>query len=404
MLLAGVARAQTEFRPGPDGRWAPASPAPEPGSDGAVMQEARRLLAEGRASRAEDLLDEWLDLNERSENPFLAEAYLLRGNAKLAQDDEWDALYDYETVIRQFPGSEAYVEAVQREVEIGKAYLDGRRKKFWGLFRIENAEPEGEELLIRAQQRLPQSALAEDAGVTLADWYYRERDLPMAAEMYDILLRNYPQSRFREHAMQRRIFSNIARFKGPRYNAQPLIEARVFIEDYARRFPTEAARAGLSDALVSRLDESAAAQMLETARWYLKREDDVSARFTLRRLLRNHPGTVAAARAEAMMRERGWITDVVPAGGVPGDGQPTQAGAEGVTPITPDGDERGLPRDGAVTPRPEPTTPTAVPSPPTPPGPTNPSAGPGGGTSPAPGGVRPPGGSSSGRSSSGGGR
>jgi hypothetical protein len=46
--------------------------------------------------------------------------------------------------------------------------------------------------------------------------------------------------------------------------------------------------------------------MLETANWYMTRKDEVSARFTLRRLLVKHPQTVAAQRAIEIMNARGW--------------------------------------------------------------------------------------------------
>ena len=65
----------------------------------------------------------------------------------------------------------------------------------------------------------------------------------------------------------------------------------------------------MSDALAARLDESIAAQKLEKARWYFKQGDDVSARFTLNRLRRSHPRTVAATIAYDLLLERGWVKD-----------------------------------------------------------------------------------------------
>ena len=106
--------------------------------------------------------------------------------------------------------------------------------------------------------------------------------------------------------MQRRVFANIARFKGPEYDTSGLIEAQYLIQDFAKRYPAEAERIGMNDALVARLDESAGAQMLEIAKWYVVRRDDVSAKLTIRRLFRKHPQTVAARQAAAMCRERGW--------------------------------------------------------------------------------------------------
>lgn len=281
------------------------SQAPEAGSDADVIGRAREMIAQGREAMAESLLDGWIERNERTDNPWLAHAYLARGDARRLRDREVPALEDYEEIIKNFPGSDAYVTAIVRELDIGLAYLNGLRKKFLGM-RIEPAERAGEEILIRVCQRLPKSRIAEEALMMLGDYYYRVRDMRMAADAYEIFLRLFPQSEMRQRAMQRRVYANIARFKGPAYDASGLREARFLIEDYKARYPQSAERDGLDEALIARLDESAAVQMLETAQWYLRRKDPVAARLTVSRLLRRHPQTVAAIRAQEMIDEYGW--------------------------------------------------------------------------------------------------
>lgn len=293
---------------GADGRWVQGA-APEPGSDAAVLAEARSLIAADKPGKAFKIIDRWLDAHETSQNPLLAQAYLLRADARTANGNEYKALFDYETVINDFPSDSAFVDAVARELEIGQRYLHGLRRKWFGLARLEGAKPLGTELLMRVQERLPGSRLAETAAIELADFFYREGELELAAQMYDILLRNFPQTEYRVHATERRIYSNIGQFKGPKYSAAGLVESRALIDEYRSRFPVESQESGIGDALVARIDHSAAAQMLTTSRWYLKRGDAVSARFTLKRLIRKHPSTAAAAEAMALLREHGWIDD-----------------------------------------------------------------------------------------------
>lgn len=298
----------TEFRLDDGGQWVEAA-RPAPGTDAAVIAHARELIASGRPGQAKEVLDDWIDKNKRSGSSWLAQAYLLRGDARTADGDEFKALYDYEEVVRSFPGTEEFVRAVERELDIAVRYVNGMKRKLWG-FRVARANEIGEELLIRVHERLPGSRLGERAIIELADYYYRARELKLASQVYELFIENYPQSQYRKKAMQRRIYANVARFKGPSYDASGLVEAQVLIRNFAQRFPADAEKAGLSDALVARLDESAAAQMLETARWYIRREDPVSARYTLRRLLLAHPRTVAAEHALDIMQERGWtLTD-----------------------------------------------------------------------------------------------
>ena len=310
LLIAGLATSactaqQTEFVLDDTGGWVE-DRAPEPGSDEAVIAEARRLLATDKPKAARKLLSPWIREHERTDNAWLPEAYLLRGDAKTAAGDEYDALFDYELVIQQFFGSEAYPEAIEREFEIAKLYAAGLNRKVFGL-RIEPVRSLGEELLVRVQERMPSSELAERAAMALADHYYDRREMPLAAEMYGIFVENFPDSPRAKDARMRQILASVAGFKGPEYDGSGLIEAQTLIERYRRRYPADAAAGGVVDGLETRIDESAARQMLERAKWYLARKDEPSARFTLRRLLRKHPRSTAALVAAETMVERGWI-------------------------------------------------------------------------------------------------
>ncbi len=297
--------AQNTLRLDADGNWVPAANEVDPSSDEGVMNRARKQLAENRPKGALALLDSWIKRNAAQDKPETAEALLRRGDAKLALKEEYDALYDYERVIKEYPGTPQFVTALERELEIGLMYLNGLRKKTWGL-RIDSGVRIGEELLIRVQERAPGSQLAQRAAIELANYYYRVRDLRMAAEAYDIFLANFPTSEYRELAMERRVFANIGRYKGPRYDASGLIEAQYLVRDFASRYPKSAEQIGMNDALISRLDESAADQMFETAKWYFKRSDPISARYTMKRLLQKHPDTVAADETRLIFQQRNW--------------------------------------------------------------------------------------------------
>lgn len=290
---------------------------PASGTDAWVMAEAAKALAAERPNRALDLLDPWLEANKRTENEWLPRAYLLRGDAYVLKRDEYEALYDYEAVIKQFPGSEEFQTAVIREMEIGQRYLDGMRRKLWGILRIEPARRLGEELMIRVQERIPGSRLSEDAAIRLAEHYYKTRRLDLAGEMYDIFLKTYPNSDYAKTAMLGQIYANVAGFKGPAYDASGLVEAELLLDDFVERYPADALKDGVVEGLATRIDESRGRQMLESAMWYIRGDDPVSAEFVLKRLLRRHPATNAAQDALRIMRDEGWLSDGVPTEGTP---------------------------------------------------------------------------------------
>ncbi len=306
LLASSPANAQSsEFQLDESGDWAQTQ-APEPGTDAAVMAEVTRLIAEGKPGKASEKIGSWLDKNKRSRNAYIPQAYYLHALARYNNGREYKALYDLEAIIQDYPGSDYFNKAVELEYRIGLEYINGKRRRFLGM-RIENARPTGEELLIRTQERVPESELAEQAAMNLADHFYKRRELKLAADMYEIFRKNFPDSPLVQRAMLREIEANIARFKGPRYDGSGLLDAKLLIEEYQREYPGNAIRSGITEGLMSWIDESAAQQMLDITRWYLKVHDEPSARFMLGRLIRRHPATDAADEALGIMADHGWV-------------------------------------------------------------------------------------------------
>ena len=181
--------------------------------------------------------------------------------------------------------------------------MNGLKLRSFGI-RYGDPEPIVREIFIRTGERVPGSVLAERALISMADYYYARRDMPLARDSYDVYLLNFPEGPNAVHARARRIFTDVARFKGPKYDASGLIDAGVRVRTFLNRHPNEAREVGVDSALLTRIDESIAAQLLDTANWYLTQDDWPSARYTLGRLIREHPGSVAAIRAHEMLDAR----------------------------------------------------------------------------------------------------
>lgn len=265
------------------------------------LQIIRKTLAQGQAKEAQKLATEWI---ERYPNhPNLVEAYLLRGDALRARQHYYDALFDYEHVIRRYPASEHYLTALEREYEIARLFAGGTRRLLWGM-RLIKADAEAEELFILIQERAPGSDLGERANLALGDFYFERGRMNEAADAYDAFLTNYPQSRSRERAMLRLIQANLASFKGPKFDPTGLIDAGERIKMYRREFPAAAERIG-ADALLIRIEESLALKLLTSAQWYEQTDKPVSAIYMYRRTIRDYPQSAAAQQALARLQELG---------------------------------------------------------------------------------------------------
>ncbi len=280
----------------------------QPGTPEAELQNARRLLAEDQPEEAIEIIDEWLKQHRLHE--MAPDAYLLRGDAKVALGNYYKALFDYEYLLRSYPESPAFEKGLEREFEIARIYAGGVKRKLLGM-RIIPAGGEAEELFIRIQERSPGSNLGERASLALADYYFEKGDMNSAAEAYDLFLLNYPNTEYREGAMLRLIQANFATFKGPRFDATGLIDALQRIETFEEEYPVTAERIG-TEAMRIRIDESLAAKVLNSAQWYEKRGQRVSASVMYREVIQDHPQTSAAQIAIRRLKELGEPVQVVP--------------------------------------------------------------------------------------------
>lgn len=276
---------------------------PDPSTPEGRLQLIRRTLVEGRASEAEDRVDDWIEAHPT--HPMMVEAYLIRGDAKSAQGDYYRSIADYELVVTLYPGTEQYVTALEREFLIAQQYLGGLyRRSSWTGLRLFPADDVGIELLIRIQERLPGSDLGERASIAIGDYYFEEGDMEMASEAYDLFLINYPNSRQREWAMLRLIQASLAKYKGPQFDPSGLTDAAQRLREYMRDYPAAAQKIG-AEALMVRINESMAEKKLVTAQWYDQRGLERGAITMYRRVIRDYPRSSAAVEAAEELEARG---------------------------------------------------------------------------------------------------
>ena len=286
-----LAHAQTDYTLDDFDHWTP-SKVPSPVDE--QLQQARVALANGDAARALNLSENFLENNPLGQGR--ADALLIQGDAQLALGYEYKALFAYEDVARRYSSSASFIPALEREYEIAKAYAHGLRKRFIGTFRWIDAGDDAQEIFIRIQERLPGSELAEKAGMELSDYYFRIRDMPLAADSYDLFVQNYPRSKRVNKAKLRLIYSYYAQFKGPQYDASGLREATSRLKLLQADDPALAQQIG-AEALLVRVYESEAAKLLNDALWYESMGDMISTELTLRSLVNKFPKSIATIQA-----------------------------------------------------------------------------------------------------------
>lgn len=266
---------------------------PEPDSAAGRLGQIRKILAQNRPRRSLNLIERWIDRNPRSQ--LLAEATLIKADSLVALNDEYEALYDYEYIVRRWPESAVFTQACAREFQIAVEYAHGKRRKIFGL-RIASGAEEAEELFIRIQERMMGSQLAEQAGIELADLYFRQRRMDLAADMYAIFIKNNPRSSYLNMARRRLIYANLATFKGAEFDIVGLLEAQAELKQLIVTEQAHAEQIG-AHALLLLIKDRLATKMLVTAEWYLQVGDPIAAELAIQRLIERYPETGACIRA-----------------------------------------------------------------------------------------------------------
>jgi outer membrane assembly lipoprotein YfiO len=281
------------------GQWhritAPA-PAPELISN-PTLDRVEQLIDAHQVSTAHDLLSPWLKDNPKAADRdrglfLLAEIYY-------QQDDRLTAFYHLDELMDNYPSSRFFGLALQKQYDIGDAFLSGyKRKLLW--LRILGAEDEGIEILYRVQERSPGSALAERALLRTADYYFRTSQFDLAGDAYGAFARGYSRSPDVAYVKLREAFSSLAQFRGVRYDSTPLLDARAQFVDFNEKYPAIAAQENVKER-VERIDNTLADKLLVTGDFYVRTHKPVAAAYDFRYLLQKYPAAPVANSARTAL-------------------------------------------------------------------------------------------------------
>ncbi len=264
------------------------------------LAEARGLLAEGKVRKARRQLNGWLD--DYPDDDAYFEGVFLLGECYFRLGDFWRAAEQYEAVAENTAGT-LFRRANERVVDVARAFLAGKKRILWRVFRIP-AYDDGLELLDRVWEREPGSRLGEFALWTKAEYHRRRGDVDLAQDEYAFLVEEYPAGRYVQLAMLRSAETAEAAFPGVRHDERPLLNAAERYRQINDVFPPFAEREGVPQRIEG-IRQQRAQKDLEVARWYERTRRPEAAIFYYRLVVNDWSQTVAAAEAEGHLQELG---------------------------------------------------------------------------------------------------
>ncbi len=301
-LLAATALPLAAAPPGwelRNGAWVPLV---QPGTGTPEAQVAQMIkdLQDGNSKVVIAAAKDWTKANHL--NPLMPQVLLLQGDAEVLRGYKYRALYSYEDLLNNYPTSELYLPVLEREYNIADAFLNGYKRLFLGL-RVLPVTDDALELLNRIQDRQRGSAVAERAGLRIADYYYDVGKFPEAIDSYTDFLTRYRYSQYARKAEIRRAEASLANFHGILFDFTPLYDARERLATITDIFPqsTEQLQARAIDDRIYQLEGQ---NELEIARYYFRAGKKHASAYYYRRVIANWPDTSFAqvARKELLTK------------------------------------------------------------------------------------------------------
>jgi outer membrane protein assembly factor BamD (BamD/ComL family) len=253
---------------GSDG-WMPIKEGPPDPDAQAQFQAAEAQFREGKLPEAERAFAR-LAKRKRGSNWgekaqfYLAETQFQRGRLVAAHDS-------YEKLFADYPATQFLEKAVEREYDIGVAWLASsdpraareKRPSLGGWFKGRHpaVDVSGHALAVLEHVRHhdPTGPLADDAVVQIAAFHHTNQNFEDASMYYDQLITENPKSPFVPSAMQASIDAKLKDYMGPEYDGDGLERARNLAQQADSLYPER--RASYSE----EIDESLKTIDLEMA-------------------------------------------------------------------------------------------------------------------------------------------
>lgn len=171
---------------------------------------------------------------------FLGEIHFQQGNYVAAHDR-------FEELIKEFPGTNYLEKAVEREHQIGLAWMGyatsteqeptPRWSRFTGRLPFVDTGGHAVAVLDHVRMNDPEGPLADDAVMAVARYYAERGDHESAAIHYDQLIADHPKSPLMQDALLASVDSKVKGYIGPEYDGTGLEQARETVHRTMQLFP-----------------------------------------------------------------------------------------------------------------------------------------------------------------------
>lgn len=234
--------------------------------------DIKRLGQEGKSKEfkkaLENLKTQFPQIGGADYDAFV-KAELLFGAGKFEK-----AYVEYEKFLNKFPQSRFYEAALDRQFAIGMAYLQGRKKKVLGIFRISGFD-EGVKVMEKVADRAGDSMIAVNTLVAIADSYEKRQSFEEAYQEWSLISDRWPGGTIAKDSLLGMARCQHASYRGPKFDSSPLLSAKGYYSRFKLMYPEDAKRLNI-DQRLKLIDEQIAYKKFTIGKYYERIESKKS--------------------------------------------------------------------------------------------------------------------------------
>ena len=284
--------------------WVPKNPVKSKSQ--VALEQIRKLVEEGNSDLG--INEARLFRREFPDSPGCEEAYFLEAQAYMNKGEYWEAYLVFRRQISAYPGGVFYERALDRQYQIAKSFLKGRKRRALKFFRIDATE-DGVEILERIAALAPGTEIGEKAQLGLGDHYFDTGLYPEAVAAYDFFVKHNPQSKRKPYAMLQAARSCFLNYRGVNWEKAPLVDAAARYRVIAAAYP-KLAKSEKIETILLNIRSELAHKLWNKAQFYERISKRKAAIYYYKKLLATYPKTTWATRARETLEEYGVIAGV----------------------------------------------------------------------------------------------
>jgi tetratricopeptide (TPR) repeat protein len=307
MVFCSVAPAAQTWRLKDGEEWEPANIDPQK-QFAQKVAELRDLVQTRKYKAVEEALAQVKEEYPQYAGPDLD--LFIAGEIEYRKNRYSKAMKQFEQLLKDYPGSE-YADAVlNREFDMAQEYLDGRKKRVLGLFKI-RGYAEGIELMERISDRAgldEPNSVGLKAATAVAEHYEGRQQYLEAYLKWSEIASYWETGPLGKRALLRMAENNLLAYNKSRPRRRPLLDAsklvtaKTYFEKYAALYPHEVKPRKIQEKL-EQIDELMAEKQFTIGQYYRRAGKTSAARIYFEMVVQNWPKTEAAVLAQQALDE-----------------------------------------------------------------------------------------------------